>query len=340
MLNGIEKVLSGVDKLIDSLGGLPGVLSVVGAIMTKVFEKQFVSGLQNAQLQLSKVMKPFGSKKTYAEINADQMADQSLQEAIKKRQDEQGNLFGAGKDVVLENLYQQVELNKKLRNLKQENKDIDVEHYQNLIKTTEEYAKQIQELSELNKKAQDQKRLNTQSLLGMSDDSRLKGLLGFGSEEGKRLDAALTVLSKNSGDLDLGVAVEALSKRYFDFAKDIGVSEAAIKKWIDAEVKARITSKELNNTINAQSEVFKKLATESNGALALDNQKGTLSARQENDIKEYQEQLKSLASQKNQITKLKNKIEETKESDFQTKGLYLDSKDGSGLIQDLEQLNQ
>ena len=51
MLNGIEKVLSGVDKLIDSLGGLPGILSAVGIVITSVFNNQLVNALQNAQQQ-------------------------------------------------------------------------------------------------------------------------------------------------------------------------------------------------------------------------------------------------------------------------------------------------
>jgi type VI protein secretion system component VasK len=40
LLNGLEKTITGVDKLIDSMGGLKGILSVVGVMVTKIFEKQ------------------------------------------------------------------------------------------------------------------------------------------------------------------------------------------------------------------------------------------------------------------------------------------------------------
>ena len=45
ILNSLEKILSFVDMLIDSLGGLSGVLSTVGVILTKVFADQMSRGL-------------------------------------------------------------------------------------------------------------------------------------------------------------------------------------------------------------------------------------------------------------------------------------------------------
>jgi hypothetical protein len=36
LLNNIEKIIGFIDTLIDKLGGLKGVLSVVGALVTKV----------------------------------------------------------------------------------------------------------------------------------------------------------------------------------------------------------------------------------------------------------------------------------------------------------------
>ena len=46
-LNGVEKVITFVDDLIDSLGGLKGVLAAIGAILTKVFANQISQGLTN-----------------------------------------------------------------------------------------------------------------------------------------------------------------------------------------------------------------------------------------------------------------------------------------------------
>lgn len=48
ILNNIEKILTGVDKLIDSVGGLRGVLASIGAIATKAFHKQMAQSLTDA----------------------------------------------------------------------------------------------------------------------------------------------------------------------------------------------------------------------------------------------------------------------------------------------------
>ena len=45
MLNGVEKVLGFIKDLIDSLGGLKGVLMAIGTIVTKVFSQQLSQGL-------------------------------------------------------------------------------------------------------------------------------------------------------------------------------------------------------------------------------------------------------------------------------------------------------
>lgn len=47
MLDNIEGIIRGIDKLIDSVGGLGGVLSALGAIGTKVFHEQLTASLKN-----------------------------------------------------------------------------------------------------------------------------------------------------------------------------------------------------------------------------------------------------------------------------------------------------
>ena len=47
VLNSIEKIISFIDDLIDNLGGLKGVLTAIGAIVTKVFSNQLAQGLTN-----------------------------------------------------------------------------------------------------------------------------------------------------------------------------------------------------------------------------------------------------------------------------------------------------
>ena len=52
-LNNIEKIITGIDKFIDSIGGLQGVLTGLGAIATKVFSSQISSGLSNLAYNLN-----------------------------------------------------------------------------------------------------------------------------------------------------------------------------------------------------------------------------------------------------------------------------------------------
>ena len=47
LLNGVEKVINFVDRLIDSLGGLKGTLAAIGTIVTKIFSQQLSQGLSN-----------------------------------------------------------------------------------------------------------------------------------------------------------------------------------------------------------------------------------------------------------------------------------------------------
>ena len=48
ILNGVEKVLHGVDSLIDSIGGLKGVLTTIGFAISTLFEQQIAKSLENA----------------------------------------------------------------------------------------------------------------------------------------------------------------------------------------------------------------------------------------------------------------------------------------------------
>lgn len=52
LLNTIEKIVTGIDWLIDSLGGLQGVLSAVGVLLTKVFASQISQGITTMAMNL------------------------------------------------------------------------------------------------------------------------------------------------------------------------------------------------------------------------------------------------------------------------------------------------
>ena len=57
LLNNIEKIISFVDRLIDNLGGLKGVLTAVGAIVTRVFSEQLSQGLTNVAYNIQMMTK-------------------------------------------------------------------------------------------------------------------------------------------------------------------------------------------------------------------------------------------------------------------------------------------
>jgi hypothetical protein len=52
VLDSIAKIVSGIDKMIDSAGGLRGVLAGLGVIFTNVFSKQITQSLTNASYSL------------------------------------------------------------------------------------------------------------------------------------------------------------------------------------------------------------------------------------------------------------------------------------------------
>ena len=83
LLNGFEKVLTFVDKLIDNVGGLKGVLSSLGMILTKVFSDQMAKSLTNLSYNIQ-MSTEAGRKKIAAE------RDQALADL--------GNNFGGSSD--------------------------------------------------------------------------------------------------------------------------------------------------------------------------------------------------------------------------------------------------
>lgn len=99
-----------------------------------------IGGIEKAQLQLSKILKPSGSNATYAELEADQMVDKAIKAAIEMR--EKSNAGDGTNDVIIQNLEKQLVLNQKLRELRGSVTQEEYELSQALIKNTEEYAKQ------------------------------------------------------------------------------------------------------------------------------------------------------------------------------------------------------
>lgn len=69
ILNVIEKIVTGIDWFIDSLGGLEGVLAAVGALLTKVFADKIAQGITTMATNLS-TMTAAGRQKMAAKQSA------------------------------------------------------------------------------------------------------------------------------------------------------------------------------------------------------------------------------------------------------------------------------
>lgn len=56
MLDGVEKVVGGIQSLIKAMGGLPGVLSGIGILITKVFGKDMAAGIDRSLANLKMIL--------------------------------------------------------------------------------------------------------------------------------------------------------------------------------------------------------------------------------------------------------------------------------------------
>ena len=69
ILDGTEKAITGVNNLIKAFGGLPGVLSVIGVLVTNLFGKQLEAELSNVAYSISNML-PGGYEKQQAKRKA------------------------------------------------------------------------------------------------------------------------------------------------------------------------------------------------------------------------------------------------------------------------------
>ena len=69
VLNTVEKIITYFDNLIDTVGGLSGVLTTLGAILTKVFSNQLAQSISNMAYSI-KMMFPSQQAKAQAEKSA------------------------------------------------------------------------------------------------------------------------------------------------------------------------------------------------------------------------------------------------------------------------------
>lgn len=267
VLNGIEKVLQGLNLFIDSIGGLKGALSGIGVIVTTVFQKQIVESLEKAQLQLSKILKPSGSTKTYAEEIKDQMSDQTITALENIKVDSRA---GLAQNTIIENLQEQVKLNREIDRIKEGRTAQELEYYEFLVKQTEELAKQEAELIQQKEIAATKVREAQGVFAGKIAEAEVWGgaeneeivtaqqvVAGNDSAINTMVDDAANIDIKNTNELT--EATQNLTKAILEKTKAIGASGEDSQRLAQAMIEEKRIANDLTK-ITGRRELAEKAA--------------------------------------------------------------------------------
>ena len=220
--------------MIDALGGLPGVLGAVGAVAVSAFGKNMVPAIQNAQEQLSKILKPFGSSDTYAEIKAQETRQEALKEAEKINA---GNLEN---NIIIDNLKEQISLNDKLSALRKSITKDEFALYQQLVNNTEQYGKQAEEAVKVQHAAQMKANDSTATLrdkIYLNDDLAVGNGIDHALNKLNELRDRLSSIDSNpiakiQDELGKSAAIEKQLDKLEQFRKQIGATREELRKFI------------------------------------------------------------------------------------------------------------
>ena len=144
ILNGFEKLLTGVGEFTDSLNGLPGVLSVLGVIVTKVFSNQLAASVERIAFNIRSL-----SGQTQAA--AEKLRNTAMQEASTIS----FNTGTAAGDLQGEQLKRRLELQNQIREVSKNMNADQKEQLASLLKINDAYAQQAILAAEAQDKASD-----------------------------------------------------------------------------------------------------------------------------------------------------------------------------------------
>lgn len=207
LLNGIEKVISGVEKMVDSMGGFGGVITSLGVIFTNVFRKQIAQSITDASYSLMSWTEK--GRQKIREEKSDEI-DKILAVQGKAKD---GSVQDVRNQVIKAQLLNQQELINSAKNLS----DVEQQTLQILLdqqKARGELAIKAAEQAEAAKKAEAKAR-----------GKLYTGEGAFGEDDTSDLDAVYTAAR------DLGIAQAELKKNDFDIGK---LSEYQAKGNIEA----------------------------------------------------------------------------------------------------------
>ena len=219
MLNGLEKVLHGVDALIDGMGGLKGVLGVVGSIITSVFAKDLAKGIDNAIYNF----KVFTGE---AEMAANQTAIQFSQMA----RDLAGGLESPEYAAKAEVMQNQIDYAIQLRAASDKITEADLQRLQTLASITEEYGKAYIEAEKLRQEAE-----NTVSKT--TSETREKIKYGASSAEESKMgveafDEAVSTIKQKTEDFgSYNQVIQDFKQELSSVSSVMNLSEDAVNQW-------------------------------------------------------------------------------------------------------------
>lgn len=351
ILNGIADVLKGVDKLIDSIGGLKGVLTTIGAIATQVFGKQLEIGLKNAQTNINKMF--------FGDAISNKLADEAVKAAKERLSDKKED---QGQNTIIENQIYQIEMNKKLRESRQELTQDEMDYYQALLKTTGELAKQsslstenVLKINEEFNKIRDNGLYTLYNSAGVENNSKRE----------KDWEKILTGQDDNFNKLALQAetpeGIKALTQAYKEEAEAIGFTSEFMSKLIkltrDKSLAEQQEAQDLEKLENFQNAVnvakdmgisldkglLEGLTQESGALMVLAQQKQAELLDLDQSSKEYKEleaEIDNITERYNKLNDIISKIDTTKgvpEPPGESPGLNLNI---SGIVKGAQAVTQ
>ena len=259
----IAGALNGIDNLIDSMGGLPGVLAALGLIFTRVFKNQMTEGINNLAFSLQSLI-------GITETSAEKVKTETFNLATSMAFDggsEAEDRYG-------QNLKQTLTLKEKIREISGSITAEEKELLDNLIQINKKYGEQALKAAEVKDAASDQlqnTRFNIKSIIrknalgtdraSQRDNARtdiqefvdiqqtMSDIINVGAEAAQSIDkfrASLSDSDRSTTDFNQNVdnIIEGL--------KQIGLSDGAndVEKLRDEFNKGVISSEEFRESLN------------------------------------------------------------------------------------------
>lgn len=214
ILNGFEDILSVVGTLVDSLGGLPGILSALGLMFTKVFNQQLVTTIDNLAYGINSM--------TGANLKNSKDTKESYVKQANKINYNDGTQAGEARNASMHN---QIDLQNKMLQYEHMMSDTEKARLQTLLDINKAYGEQAIKAAEVKDAASD--KLQEE---GRNFTSRIKrdgGAHGYDVDDFKQVRAANQ--EQINGAVQAQKALEKLNAEYAN-TKDLNAYQKGLKK--------------------------------------------------------------------------------------------------------------